>query len=120
MPDLFNTTRVVNLRHEAYDVYIGRAGHGQDGYFGNPHDTSELCRACSRVHPKGGGDAIDAYRSYFLVRIEADPEFKSRILSLRGKILGCFCKTKKGTGLCHGDVIVEWLKEYSHNAGTAT
>lgn len=31
-----NPTRAVNLRHEPYDVYIGRAGHGQGGYFGNP------------------------------------------------------------------------------------
>ena len=27
---------VVNLRSSAFDVYIGRAGHGQDGRFGNP------------------------------------------------------------------------------------
>ena len=29
-------TEVVNIRHAACDVYIGRAGHGEDGYFGNP------------------------------------------------------------------------------------
>ena len=29
-------TRVVNIKEEKYDVYIGRAGRGQDGYFGNP------------------------------------------------------------------------------------
>ena len=31
-----NRTRVVNIREEDYDVYIGRAGRGMDGYFGNP------------------------------------------------------------------------------------
>ena len=30
------TTRVVNIRKEAYDVYIGWEGKGQGGYFGNP------------------------------------------------------------------------------------
>ena len=36
MADNRKHTRVVNIRKEAYDVYIGRAGKGQDGYFGNP------------------------------------------------------------------------------------
>lgn len=29
-------TRVVNLRREPYDVYIGRAGRGHDGYHAKP------------------------------------------------------------------------------------
>ena len=29
-------TVVVNIKKEPFDVYIGRAGRGQDGYFGNP------------------------------------------------------------------------------------
>ena len=29
-------TVVVNIYKEQFDVYIGRAGRGQDGYFGNP------------------------------------------------------------------------------------
>ncbi len=36
MADNRKHTRVVNIRKKAYDVYIGRAGKGQDGYFGNP------------------------------------------------------------------------------------
>lgn len=31
-----SNTRVVNIRKESCDVYIGRAGQGKDGYFGNP------------------------------------------------------------------------------------
>lgn len=29
-------TTVVNIKTDSYDVYIGRAGHGHSGYFGNP------------------------------------------------------------------------------------
>jgi len=29
-------TVVVNIYQEQFDVYIGRAGRGEDGYFGNP------------------------------------------------------------------------------------
>lgn len=89
-------TRVVNLRHEAFDVYIGRAGRGQDGYFGNPF----------RLPPDGRrGATLDSYRTYFLSRIDTDAEFRSRVEGLRGKRLGCFCKP----AACHGDVIAEWL-----------
>lgn len=90
-------TRVVNLRKEKYDVYIGRAGKGKDGYFGNPFPLeSEEDREA----------VIDQYRIYFNGRITADHDFKRRILELKGKVLGCFCKPK----LCHGDVIVEFLE----------
>ena len=35
------TTTVVNLRREAYDVYIGRPGKGLSGPFGNPYRVEE-------------------------------------------------------------------------------
>ena len=90
-----STTLVVNLRHHPYDIYIGRTGHGQDGYFGNPF----------RAPPYSREEAIERFRTYFLRRIETDSSFRSRVLELRGKRLGCFCKPKA----CHGDVIAQWL-----------
>lgn len=93
------TTTVVNLaRREAYDVYIGRAGKGYDGYFGNPFRPcdgwSEPREAC-----------IDKYRAWFAKRLNSDPEFRRRVLELSGKRLGCFCKPQA----CHGDVIAAWI-----------
>jgi hypothetical protein len=86
---------VINIKTGArYDVYIGRAGRGQDGYLGNPFGLEN-----------GRDECINKYRIYFLGRIETDAEFKKRILELRGKILGCFCKPLA----CHGDIIEEWL-----------
>lgn len=29
-------TKVVNIYKDKFDVYIGRPGKGNDGYFGNP------------------------------------------------------------------------------------
>jgi len=76
-------TVVVNIRREPFDVYIGRAGRGYDGYFGNPF-------------PIGPGvtreDSIERFEKYFFERIERDPEFKQRVLAERGERLGCFCK----------------------------
>jgi hypothetical protein len=93
-------TRVVNLRRESFDVYIGRAGNGQDGYFGNPFRME-------RPHAGERSRAVEKYREWFLERIERDPEFRRRVLELRDKALGCFCKPQA----CHGDVIVEWLEK---------
>lgn len=100
-------TRVVNLRREPYDVYIGRPGHGQDGYFGNPLRTPPQPGARTTV--------LARYRDWFLWRVENDPEFRRRVLALRGKVLGCFCKP----AACHGDVIAEWVDSQTEDGGQA-
>ena len=86
-------TFVVNLYKEEFDVYIGRKGKGQDGYYGNPFARMPQT------------ESIALFRKYFYERLKSDPVFNLRIRSLKGKILGCFCKPKA----CHGDVIAEYL-----------
>lgn len=92
-------TKVINIKSgEYYDQYIGRAGHGFDGYYGNPfrlspHDTK--------------GSTLIPYKEYFEHRITTDPVFKQRILKLKDKTLACFCKPDA----CHGDIIAEWLNK---------
>lgn len=87
-------TKVVNIRTGApFDVYIGRAGHGLDGYFGNPFAGSS--REAN----------IAMFEDYFDKRIDTDEAFRARVLELRGKRLGCFCVPRA----CHGDVIAAWL-----------
>ena len=89
-------TKVVNIYKEPYEVYIGRAGKGKDGYFGNP---IKLLKGQPR------GSTIEKYKEYFYKRLENDPEFKFKIKALKNKTLGCFCKPHA----CHGDVIKEYL-----------
>ncbi len=88
-----NDTYVVNLYKEQYDVYIGRPGKGQSGYFGNPFNEGSQ------------EEKIRLFREHFYKRIKQDREFAKRVHKLKGKRLGCFCKPK----LCHGDVIAEYL-----------
>lgn len=90
------TTRVVNIRKEDYDVYIGRVGKGQDGYFGNP----------IRLNPgETRGSTLEKFKEYFYNRLQTDLQFKERIEALKGMTLGCFCKPNP----CHGDIIKEYL-----------
>lgn len=91
-------TRVVNLRREPFDVYVGRAGHGHDGYFGNPFAVANA----------GREEAIRLYRSWFARHVWSDQEFLVRVLELRGLRLGCFCKPLA----CHADVLVEFIEAW--------
>lgn len=92
-------TTVIHIQdRQPGDVYIGRAGRGEDdGYFGNPYTITG-----SWTRPM----VIEAYRGYFENRIQTDAEFKRRVLRLRGKRLVCFCAPEP----CHGDVIAEWCE----------
>jgi hypothetical protein len=96
-------TQAVNIFRDAYDVYIGRPGHGEDGYFGNPYTVDEY----------GREEALAKYKAYFEHRIKTDPEFLRRVLLLRGKRLGCFCKPWSA---CHGDIIAAWLDQQPEGA----
>ena len=63
------TTTVVNInRGEEYDVYIGRGGQGQDGYFGNPVVVGSRCPMCHRFHMSKGSTLL-CYSNYFNHRI---------------------------------------------------
>lgn len=97
-------TLVVNLRRSHYDVYIGRAGKGQSGYFGNPVAVGRDCPICDEIHDTGE-ETLPCYEIYLQARLVADPEFKQRVDKLRGKTLGCFCKPKP----CHGDVLASYV-----------
>ena len=99
---------VINIRdRKPGDVYIGRAGHGENGYFGNPHPVGRKCSICNVIHTRA--EAIKAFKVTFWERVHNDPEYLRRILGLKNKRITCFCKPKA----CHGDVIVafhEWLE----------
>ena len=102
-------TTAVNIKFDTYDQYIGRSGHGYDGYFGNKYRGSTLGGGVA-----GRNEAIARFKHEFMCRIAQDIEFSQRVVSLRGKRLGCFCKEPlEKVGRidipCHGDVYVEFL-----------
>ena len=79
-------TRVVNLRKEKFDVFIGRGSK-----WGNPF---QIGKDGTRE------EVIEKYR-------EAIKNNMKLLLCLhkeiKGKVLGCYCKPKA----CHGDVLAE-------------
>ena len=99
-----SATRVVNLHHSVYDVYIGRAGKGVEGLFGNPCRVGSRCPECRAYH-EDGGSTLPCFERYFLHRVEHDRDFRKAVLSLKGLRLGCFCHPKP----CHGNIISTWI-----------
>ena len=84
-------TSVVNIKKEKCDIYCGRGSP-----FGNPFRIGE------------DGDrkqVIKKYREYFYKRL-TNSDFRDKVLSLKGKVLGCYCKPLD----CHCDIIVEYLE----------
>ena len=64
--------------------------------FGNPF----------RPDARNGREAVIAhFKAYFLARVASEPPFRRRVLTLRGKTLGCWCHPLP----CHADVIAAWL-----------
>lgn len=84
-------TTIVNKYKRKYQVYIGRPS-----IYGNPFEITE---------ERSREESVALYKIYFYNRISSDEDFKNKVLTLRGKVLGCFCKPK----ICHGDVICEYL-----------
>ena len=88
------TTKVVNVKTgEYFDIFIGR---GRVSVLGNPF---KIGRDGNRQ------EVVEMFKSYFYERLKRDPEYKAVVLSLRDKVIGCFCKPR----LCHGDIYVEYL-----------
>jgi len=85
-----NNTVVVNKRLEKYDVDISRAGEK----WGNPF---EIGRDGTRER------VIKMYE----VHIRRSPKLLAALPELVGKRLGCYCKPLA----CHGDVLIQLLKE---------
>jgi hypothetical protein len=63
--------------------------------FGNPF---QIGRDGDRVQ------VLAKYKEYFHRRL-TDPLFRSKVLELKGKVLGCWCVPLA----CHGTVIAEYL-----------
>jgi len=86
-------TTVVNIKRSKCEVFCGRGS-----FFGNQY----------RIGRDGDrGEVIEKYREWFNKKL-TNSEFRVKVLALKGKKLGCWCKPLR----CHCDVIVEYLENY--------
>lgn len=98
------TTTVIHIRDAPKGwetnpqyTYIGRAGKGFDGKWGNPFPLKA---------EKDRGLVLALYRGWLLGQGQA--HILRMVHDLDGQILVCFCKPL----LCHGDVIIEVIEKF--------
>lgn len=89
-------TKVVNMKNEPYDVYIGRGSK-----WGCPYTIIKDRPTLASEIVDSKEEALSKYKEYVL----ASPELMESLDELEGKTLGCFCKPEK----CHGDILLELL-----------
>src|SRR5512135_818221 len=96
--------RVVHVLKEPYDVYIGDAVPKVDlprSKWRNPY----------LVSPAGPFTPKESLRLYEM-HIRDSPTLMQAVGELRGKVLGCWCKTPdKPDALCHGDILIKIVNE---------
>lgn len=99
-------TKVINIRHNPNWKQEGVIYIGRGSMFGNPYKIGE----------DGDRDeVIEKFNDLFYdewIRDLDESVDAERILSLRNKILACYCRPKKGFQgklLCHGQIIAAYL-----------
>lgn len=84
-------------------VYIGRRGHGRDGFWGNPFPLKNPNNNAERRQ------CLEKYANWLRHSPAAEPQREAlRRGDLRGKKLVCFCSPK----LCHGHVLLKAMQEW--------
>jgi hypothetical protein len=128
-------TRVVNVKREACEEYVGRPFgkfKGHPGTFGNPfrfggkpvqelesfiYGSALRLNVGTRSHFEQmltheawrveleRSDALAAFHLYLVERCRVDREWREKVQALKGKALGCWCKPSP----CHADVLAAFV-----------
>ncbi len=102
--------KVVNLKNEKYDVYIGRGGTFDK--YGTL--TSSPLLNPYRIKNRTRKEVLGLYQTFFDKQINENPiihyglfigTFKQYLESIKDKVLGCWCKPLD----CHGNIIEKWV-----------
>ena len=99
-------TRVVNIKNDPYDVYIGRGMRNvhssyRKSRWANPYKISRYATREERQ------ESLNQYEALIRAMITKTPSVKKALLALDGKRLACWCKPKA----CHGDILVKLIDE---------
>lgn len=89
-------TKVVNMKDDSFDIYIGRGSK-----WGCPYTIIKDRPTLAKEIVGSKEEALSKYKEYVL----GSPELLDSLDELEGKTLGCFCKPEK----CHGDILLELL-----------
>ena len=98
-------TRVVHVRKDSFDEYIGRAV-GRAGFrgsiWGNPYQ-------------EGRDGTLEEVLAKYEAHVLGSPELLAQLPELDGKTLGCWCAPKGGLTasdplICHGQKLIRLIE----------
>lgn len=96
--------RIVHCKERPYDVLICRGTP-----WGNPF-THKKGNTLAKWVVKSRKESIECFRTWVLT--SDDPEanwIREHMHELRGKVLGCYCKSEHNPKDCHGEVYAEMV-----------
>jgi hypothetical protein len=91
------------------NVYIARGGVVFIDGRRFPTNSSEFANPFKVGKDGSRQEVISKYKAYIVELLNSSPELVQELLNLQGKKLGCWCHPQP----CHGDVLLELIKEYS-------
>lgn len=89
-------SKVVHIKKEGYDVYIGRPSK-----WGNPFTHIKNGSNLAKYQVATREEAVEAYRKW--ITEGEGKHLLNDLHELKDKTLGCWCAPKA----CHGDVLAE-------------
>jgi hypothetical protein len=104
-------TKVVNVKNERCDIYIGRRDTRL--HFGNPFTHLPVKNTRAGIQVGTREEAVEAYRKWLKGEAYQDYDqvrkewILQRLPELKDKVLGCHCVPL----LCHGNILVELINE---------
>lgn len=95
------STRVVHVKEAPYDVYIGR-------YMGQEYPESEWQNIIKVDSQTSREAAVEQFHEH----VKSNQALMSKVRLLKGRTLGCWCKSRENVHLlCHGDVLAALAEE---------
>lgn len=98
--------RLVNIKNEGFDVYIGRPSK-----WGNPYTHHADKETLAEFIVETREEAISKYKEYIL----NNKSLLNDLHELEDKTLGCWCLGKEETFpipyICHGQVLIELISK---------
>jgi hypothetical protein len=91
------------------NVYIARGGVVFVDGRRFPTNSSKFANPFKVGKDGSRQEVISKYKAYIVELLNSSPELVQELLNLQGKNLGCWCHPQS----CHGDVLLELIKEYS-------
>ena len=90
--------KVVHCKREPYDVYIGRGKCPRTGKTSIWYNKFHIGKDGTRE------EVIEKHEAW----IRKQPKLLAQLHTLKGKVLGCWCKPKA----CHGDTLLRLIEEF--------